>query len=174
MSKKTDIYQKIAIKLTASDWKSVFDKLDNNSKKKLFKELDVKKEILKKRKAAEKKSGAKSPKSKGTKEQKENGPQSRKTSYRFGSRNLQVIKPSKGYPDKKTAKRAVEGKLKLMYAHGYSGNFDESRQNICLSSNGNKLIYYIAAIAVVYDLKNNTQSFFTKHNDDLTSYVICI
>ena len=89
--------------------------------------------------------------------------------YNFHSRKIQVIKPSKGYPDKKTAKRAVEGKLKLFYAHGYSGNFDDSRQNIYLSQDGKFLLYYIAAVVVVYDYAANTQKFFTKHNDDLTT-----
>ena len=96
----------------------------------------------------------------------------RKHFYHFGTRNLQVLKPSTGYPTKKEAQRPVEGKLELFYSHGYSGNFDESRQNICLSSDGTKLIYYIAAIAVVYDYQNNSQQFFTKHNDDLTT--ICL
>ena len=98
----------------------------------------------------------------------------RKHFYHFGTRNLQVLKPSVGYPTKKEAQRPVEGKLELFYSHGYSGNFDESRQNICLSSDGTKLIYYIAAIAVVYDYKNNSQQFFTKHNDDLTSLSIYV
>ena len=93
----------------------------------------------------------------------------RKHFYQFGYRKLQVLKPSVGYPTKKEAQRPVEGKLELFYAHGYSGNFDESRQNICLSHDGTKLIYYIAAIAVVYDYNANSQQFFTKHNDDLTS-----
>eukprot|EP01084_Bolivina_argentea_P033253 61531_1 len=96
----------------------------------------------------------------------------RKHFYQFGYRKLQVLKPSVGYPTKKEAQRPVEGKLELMWSHGYSGNFDESRQNICLSSDGKKLLYYIAAIAVVYDYDKGEQSFFTKHNDDLTS--ICV
>ena len=91
--------------------------------------------------------------------------------YQFGSRKLQVLKPTE-YPTKKEAQRPVEGKLELFYAHGYSGNFDESRQNICLSQDGTKLIYYIAAIAVVFDFQKNEQKFFTKHNDDLTTYVM--
>eukprot|EP01084_Bolivina_argentea_P129980 229509_1 len=76
--------------------------------------------------------------------------------YNFGSHKLQVVKPTEGYPTKKDAQRPVEGKLELFYAHGYSGNFDESRQNIVLSHDGTKLIYYIAAIAIVYDFNANT------------------
>eukprot|EP01083_Nonionella_stella_P171175 584134_1 len=91
--------------------------------------------------------------------------------YQFGSRRLQVLKPSE-YPTKKEAQRPVEGKLELFYSHGYSGNFEGSRQNICLSHDGTKLIYYIAAIAVVYDYNKNEQQFFTKHNDDVTT--LCV
>eukprot|EP01084_Bolivina_argentea_P319900 554921_1 len=171
MSKKgkEDVYQKIAVKLVASDWKDVFSKMDAKAKKNLYTQLDAKKAILQKRKKMADK-GAKSPK--GGKKKGGKGDSSRKHSYRFGSRNLQVIKPSKGYPDAKSAKRAVAGKLKLFYAHGYSGNFDESRQNIYLSSDGKQLIYYIAAVIVVYDYASNTQKFFTKHNDDITT--ICL
>jgi len=175
-----DIHAKIAEKLTLSDWKDVYGELDAASKKKLFAVLDTKKEMLKKRKAAETKKGKKkghSPNpSADVEESKEmddgNSIASRKIMYQFGSARMQVIKPSTGYPDKKTAKRAVEGKLKLMYAHGYSGNFDDSRQNIYLSQDGKHLIYYIAAIVVVFDYEANTQKFFTKHNDDVTT--ICL
>eukprot|EP01084_Bolivina_argentea_P319902 554923_1 len=166
------LYVKISEKLLASDWESVYKELDAGSKKKLYSILDKKKEILKKRKAAEKKGVGKSKKSK-TEEKKDGGGRGgRKLMYNFGSRKLQVLKPSKGYPDKKTAKRAVEGKLKLFYAHGYSGNFDESRQNIYLSQDGKFLIYYIAAVVIVFDYAANTQKFFTKQNDDITT--ICL
>merc|ERR1719412_21383 len=93
----------------------------------------------------------------------------RKHFYQFGYRKLQVLKPSNGYPTRKEAQRPVEGKLELFYAHGYSGNFDESRQNICLSQDGQFLIYYIAAVVIVFDYAANTQRFFTKHNDDITT-----
>lgn len=166
------VYVKIAEKLISSDWESVYASLDAPSKKKLFAILDKKKEILKKRKAAADK-GTGAAKSDNKKAGAGKGDSSgRKVMYNFGSRKLQVLKPSKGYPDKKTAKRAVEGKLKLFYAHGYSGNFDESRQNIYLSQDGKFLIYYIAAVVIVFDYAANTQKFFTKHNDDITS--ICL
>ena len=40
----------------------------------------------------------------------------RKTVYRFGSRNLQVYKPTEGYPSSKDAKMKPAGKLELYYA----------------------------------------------------------
>merc|ERR1711933_400424 len=122
--------------------------LDAGAKKKLFAVLDKQKEVLKARKKAEDAKGAKrASKIKkgggGGDDEKDNSRASRKVMYNFGSRKLQVLRPSEGYPTKKEAKRAVEGKLKLFYAHGYSGNFDESRQNIYLSQDGQFLIYYI-------------------------------
>ena len=82
---------------------------------------------------------------------------------------LQMLKPSEGYPTKKEAQRPVEGALELFYSHGYSGNFDDSRQNVLLSDDGSKLIYFIAAVVVVFDYKARTQKFFTRHNDDITT-----
>jgi len=167
-----DVHAKIAEKLTLSEWKEVVADLDAASKKKLFAALDKKKEAVKKRSPKKKKKH--SPKPSAEEKEADDGDSvaSRKVVYHFGSARMQVIKPSTGYPDKKTAKRAVEGKLKLSYAHGYSGNFDDSRQNIYLSQDGKHLIYYIAAIVVVFDYEANTQKFFTKHNDDVTT--ICL
>eukprot|EP01084_Bolivina_argentea_P319901 554922_1 len=169
-----EIYIKIAEKLIASDWDSVFSKLDATSKRKLFTILEDKKQILKKRKqASEKKATGRSSKIRSRKdEEKDDNRSSRKIAYHFGSRKLHVLKPSKGYPDKQTAQREVAGKLKLFYAHGYSGNFDDSRQNIYLSQDGKMLLYYIAAVVVVFDYKANKQRFFTKHNDDVTT--LCV
>jgi len=172
-AKKGDegVYVKIAEKLISSDWESVYADLDAPAKKKLFAILDKKKEILKKRKAAEKK-GTGQPKGNDKRASVKEQQQGRKVNYNFGSRKLTVLRPSKGVPDKKEQKRAVEGKLKLIKAHGYSGNFDESRQNIYLSQDGKYLLYYIAAVVVVFDYAANKQTFFTKHNDDVTT--ICV
>ena len=45
-------------------------------------------------------------------------------------------------------------------------------QNVLLSDDGTKLIYFIAAVVVVFDYKERTQRFFTRHNDDITTYVV--
>ena len=41
-----------------------------------------------------------------------------------------------------------------------------------ICQDGKHLIYYIAAVVVVFDYEANTQKFFTKHNDDVTT--ICL
>eukprot|EP01084_Bolivina_argentea_P273583 466066_1 len=174
--KKADdsLYVKISDKLLSSDWDDVYASLDAASKKKLFAILDKKKEILKKRKASEKKrASAAGKRPSGKAGQKDSGGRGgRMVMYNFGSRKLQVLRPSKDYPDKRAARAAVRGKLKLAKVHGYSGNFDESRQNIYLSQDGSCLMFYIAAVVVVFDYAKNTQKFFTKHNDDITT--ICL
>lgn len=164
-------HAKIAEHLSLADWKEVYGDLDAETKKKLFAALDKKKGVLKKSKKKKAKHSP-NPSADDHKEDDGNSVASRHLMYHFGSARMQVIKPSTGYPDKKTAKRAVEGKLKLTYAHGYSGNFEDSRQNIYLSQDGKHLIYYIAAIVVVFDYEANTQKFFTRHNDDVTT--ICL
>ena len=73
----------------------------------------------------------------GAKEEKEDaGTKARKHVYRFGSRNLQVVKPSEGYPTAKEAKMKPQGKLELFYAHGYHGAEDNARANLYLSEDG--------------------------------------
>ena len=46
----------------------------------------------------------------------DDGLKARKHVYRFGSRNLQVYKPTEGYPSSKDAKMKPQGKLELFYA----------------------------------------------------------
>ena len=87
-----------------------------------------------------------------------------------GSRKLQLLKPT-DYPSEEYAQRPVEGALELSHVHGYPGNFDDSRQNLCLSEDGQLLIYYVAKLAVVMDYDRGEQRFFRGHNDCITAYV---
>ena len=92
--------------------------------------------------------------------------------YQFGSRKLQMLKPTE-YPSMEEAQRPVEGALELLYVHGYSGHFEDSRQNICRSDDGTKILYYMAKVAVVHDHESNTQRFFREHNDVITAICVC-
>lgn len=95
----------------------------------------------------------------------------RKIYYRFGSRRIPVVKPTNEIgPKEKAAKPAKE--LALDYAYGYQGNDAHSRQNLLLSHDKRKLIYYIAGVCVVHDLDKGTQRFFTEHNEDVTCVAI--
>eukprot|EP00486_Rosalina_sp_Unknown_P004737 CAMPEP_0201569774 /NCGR_PEP_ID=MMETSP0190_2-20130828/11655_1 /ASSEMBLY_ACC=CAM_ASM_000263 /TAXON_ID=37353 /ORGANISM="Rosalina sp." /LENGTH=218 /DNA_ID=CAMNT_0047992511 /DNA_START=155 /DNA_END=808 /DNA_ORIENTATION=+ len=94
-----------------------------------------------------------------------------KVAYQFGSRRLNVTVPD-DYAKIKSAEGPPKAGLQLKYAHGYSGNFDESRQNVYLTSDGKNLIYYIAAVVVVMNVETGTQEFFTRHNDDITTVAV--
>lgn len=91
----------------------------------------------------------------------------RMTSYRFGTRNLYVLKPAEGYPTPEQCKAPVAGDLELAFAYGYNGKDLQSRQNLFLAPTG-ELIYMLAAVGVVLDPKSGEQKFFFGHNDDIT------
>ena len=55
--------------------------------------------------------------------------------------------------------------LDLAHIHGFKGDGDTCN---LYSVNGDKLIYTIAAVCIVYDVSNNTQTFFREHDDDVT------
>lgn len=110
---------------------------------------------------------------KGGKEEKEDDSlKARKLTIRFGSRSQTVLKPSEGYPDAKSARQKPQGSLELFHAHGYHGNDAQGRGNLYLSKDGKSLIYYIAAVGVVYNYEDDTQKFFTRHNDDITCITV--
>jgi len=96
----------------------------------------------------------------------------RKITYRFGSKKLQLFKPSTGYPSPDDAKKKPSADLKLMYSYGYSGAPSESRQNLYISNDGKYIVYYIAAVVIVMNVADNTQKFFTAHNDDITALTL--
>lgn len=158
----------IAASLSKKDWASVFTSLDPQTLRKLEKALSKKKQEKKNAKTkAPRKSNSKTPKTNKNSKQK-----NIIHHYRFGKRNLQVLLP-KNYPSLSEQKCDVSGRLELHYAHGYSGKFDHSGQNIYISQDdGQLLIYYIASVGVIYNVEQNQQRFFTKHNDDITT--ICI
>jgi len=94
----------------------------------------------------------------------------RKASYRFGTKNLQIVYPSgveateEGQP--------TAGSLTLDFAHGYAGQDKESRMNIAVSKDGRELIYYVAAVGIVKDIESGRQRFFFGHNDDISALAI--
>jgi len=94
----------------------------------------------------------------------------RKTNYRFGTRRLMCILPSEGVPSGKEMKMKPTATLELEVAHGYNGNGVQSRDNLFLD-NGN-LIYYIAGCGIVNNVADNTQMFFTRHNDDISCMAV--
>lgn len=66
-----------------------------------------------------------------------------------------------------SSRRPPEGSLELDWVFGYNGH--TARNNIHINSSEH-LLYYVAGVAIVHDLENNKQSFFTGHDDDITRW----
>merc|ERR1719499_2174967 len=96
----------------------------------------------------------------------------RKGNYRFGSAKINYIKPRKGYPTEAEAKEKPPGELVLEYAHGYQGKESYGRGNMFYAvdptSDATALIYHVAGVGIVSNVKDRTQKFFLEHNDDIT------
>ena len=67
-----------------------------------------------------------------------------------------------------SSRRAPEGALSLDWVFGYNGH--TARNNIRINSAG-QILYYVAGVAVIHDLKANKQRFFNGHDDDITRWV---
>lgn len=59
--------------------------------------------------------------------------------------------------------------LSLEFVHGYRAK--DCRNNIKYLPSG-KLVYHAAAVGIVFDLEEFSQSFFVGHNDDITSFAL--
>ena len=75
----------------------------------------------------------------------------------------------KNYIPPKDAGECPNESLKLKYIHGYRG-FD-SKNNVKFTSSGD-VLFHSAAVDIVLNIKENTQSFFNHHRDDIVSQAI--
>ena len=76
--------------------------------------------------------------------------------------------PKDFIPAKDSSEAPKEG-LKLKYIHGYRG-FD-TKDNVKFTSTGN-IIFHSAAADIVMNVNDNTQTFFTGHDEDIVSLSI--
>jgi len=60
--------------------------------------------------------------------------------------------------------------LKLEFVYGYAGK-DSTDNNLFFNDQG-KVVYYTAALGIVYDPASHTQVFFKGHNDDIRCIAI--
>ena len=90
--------------------------------------------------------GDKKPLSKPTQEQIDYTT-NRKTQYRYGNRNINIINPST-LPVKEELFQMPERYLDLTYTDGYIGN---QNQNLLISHNGKELIYPESKVGVMFD-----------------------
>eukprot|EP00486_Rosalina_sp_Unknown_P002333 CAMPEP_0201576290 /NCGR_PEP_ID=MMETSP0190_2-20130828/22024_1 /ASSEMBLY_ACC=CAM_ASM_000263 /TAXON_ID=37353 /ORGANISM="Rosalina sp." /LENGTH=798 /DNA_ID=CAMNT_0048006991 /DNA_START=145 /DNA_END=2541 /DNA_ORIENTATION=+ len=157
----------IAMALNKTEWTAVIKALPAASNKALKEQLGNYSSKLSEKKKSNLKSGKSPAKAAGGKSGGKD-----KIAYKFGSRTLNVTVPADYSKIKAAEPKNPKGGLQLTYAHGYSGNFDESRQNVYLTSDGKNLIYYIAAVVVVMNVETGKQEFFTRHNDDITTVAV--
>lgn len=59
---------------------------------------------------------------------------------------------------------APEKKLQLQWVHGYRGL--DTRKNLWVLPSG-ELLYFVAAVAVLYDRDEETQRHYTGHTEDI-------
>lgn len=58
-------------------------------------------------------------------------------------------------------------KLRLQWVHGYRGR--DTHKNLWVLPSG-ELLYYVAAVAVLYDRDEGTQRHYTGHTEDIITY----
>ena len=59
---------------------------------------------------------------------------------------------------------APSSQLRLEWVYGYRGH--QCRNNLYLTASKD-VVYFVAGVAVVYNVKANSQKFFLGHNDDI-------
>ncbi|GIL99608.1 hypothetical protein Vretimale_4736, partial [Volvox reticuliferus] len=92
-----------------------------------------------------------------------------KITYRYCRKP--VFPPSNwdGTPALRSARKPKPG-LKLEFVYGYAG-VENTASNIFFTGDG-RLVYYMAAVGVVYDPTTHTQRFFQGHDDDIRCMAI--
>ncbi|KAK3276730.1 hypothetical protein CYMTET_15224 [Cymbomonas tetramitiformis] len=76
--------------------------------------------------------------------------------------------------DPSLARRSAElpeASLELEFVYGYNG-LHNTAPNLFYTGTG-EVVYYTAAIGIVYDKETNTQRFFLGHSDDIKSLGLC-
>lgn len=64
-----------------------------------------------------------------------------------------------------------EKKLQLKWVHGYRGR--DTHKNLWVLPSG-EMLYYVAAVAVLYDRDEETQRHYTGHTEDIMRLVNCL
>lgn len=83
-------------------------------------------------------------------------------------RNIYLYPPD-GYLDMDISPHPPEEELQLEWVYGYRGR--DCRNNLFVLSSG-ELIYFTAAVVVLYDVASHKQRHYTQHTDDIKS--LCV
>jgi hypothetical protein len=62
---------------------------------------------------------------------------------------------------------APNSQLRLEWVYGYRGH--QVRLNLHYTLNG-EIVYFVAGVGIVYNLKEHKQRFFLGHDDDIVRY----
>lgn len=63
-----------------------------------------------------------------------------------------------------TDKTAPRGRLRLEWVYGYRGH--QVRNNLFYTAS-KEVVYFVAAVGVVYNAREHTQRFYLGHTDDV-------
>jgi hypothetical protein len=66
-------------------------------------------------------------------------------------------------------KTAPESQLRLEWVYGYRGH--QCRNNLFYNANKD-LVYFVAGVGIVYNVRERKQRFFLGHDDDIVRYVM--
>ena len=66
-----------------------------------------------------------------------------------------------------TDKTAPDSQLRLEWVYGYRGH--QCRSNLYYTASG-EIVYFVAGVAVVYNIAEGKQRFFLSHSDDIIRY----
>ncbi|KAL8597080.1 hypothetical protein ACOMHN_057569 [Nucella lapillus] len=82
----------------------------------------------------------------------------------INGKKKEMFAPSQSYVD-------VEGKkpqqrLKLEWVYGYRGR--DVRQNLVVLPNTGEVVYFVAAVVILYDRQTHTQKHYTGHTEEVT------
>jgi len=73
----------------------------------------------------------------------------------------------RGYGLRMTDKTAPDSQLRLEWVYGYRGH--QCRSNLYYTASG-EIVYFVAGVAVVYNIAEGKQRFFLGHSDDIIRY----
>ena len=65
-------------------------------------------------------------------------------------------------------KSAPKSQLRLEWVYGYRGH--QCRNNLYYTAS-KELVFFVAGVGVVYNVRENKQRFFLEHDDDIVSWV---
>ena len=68
-----------------------------------------------------------------------------------------------------TTKIAPKSQLRLEWVYGYRGH--QCRNNLYYTSS-KEIVYFVAGVGIVYNIRENKQKFFLGHDDDIVRYYI--